>query len=42
MTDSEKLDRIIELLEALLESTNYATEQAQLATHRPGCKCGSC
>jgi hypothetical protein len=43
----KKLDRIIALLEwigdcqgELKAGQDYATEQAQLATHRDGCKCG--
>lgn len=36
-----KLDRIIELLEQLVGVQEDAAEQAQLATHRPNCKCGA-
>lgn len=37
-----KLDRIIELLEKLVGVEESASEQAELATHRSGCKCGRC
>ena len=38
----KKLDRIIELLEQLVGVSENAAEQAELATHRSGCKCGRC
>ena len=37
-----KLDRIIELLEQLVGVNERAAEEAELATHRSGCKCGRC
>lgn len=35
-----KLDKIIELLERLVEVNENESERAELATHREGCKCG--
>lgn len=37
-----RLDRIVELLEQLVGVQENAAEQAELATHRSGCKCGRC
>ena len=42
ITISHNLDDIIELLEQLVRVNQDAAEQAELATHRSGCKCGRC
>lgn len=39
---TQRLDRIIELLEGLTGITERAAEEAELATHSAGCKCGRC
>jgi hypothetical protein len=34
------LERIVEILENLDQTSKDAADQAELATHRQGCKCG--
>jgi hypothetical protein len=34
------LERVVEILENLDQTSHDAAERAELATHRQGCKCG--
>ena len=38
----KKLDKIVELLEQLVNAEQATAEQVELSTHRSGCKCGRC